>query len=454
LEDGSPVIHPEQDRGLGCSGSSELKLISSKAACCQVTHRRVILDSDAGFTGVRRVYPMHFRMLCLGSVLLTTFLAIPQSALAEAAASANVANVYIQAKSGVYVFHAKSSGQLDLVSGSPFADSGQMEAVRGNNLLISVGTNYLHSYALLSNGGVGRQLAQVNTAAYGGSKCGNTDQSGSILDHTGQYFSVQLYGTLTNDGNNYQCGAWQTYKVASDGQFTFLGDWENTGQYQYELSPLPLFLTTVSSNNEYIYGALQDPDGDSFIPFKRASAGDIVQNGSFTEVDPTPEPGSGQYSPEAVAADSANHLAALLIGGSPAPQLASYTVDNANGSIKSTNTWKNMPTVDNDGPMAMSPAGNLIAIAAKGETRGVQLFHFNGAAPATSYTGILPDVEIDQVAWDKNGHLYALNYTTGKLYVYTVTPTSVKPVPGGTYSVPGAVSGSYYSTGFVVVPQS
>jgi hypothetical protein len=250
------------------------------------------------------------------------------------------------------------------------------------------------------------------------------------------------------------CSAWQTYKVAADGQFTFLGDWENTGQYQYELSPLALSLSTVSSNDEYTYGALQDPDSHSFIPFKRTSTGDIVQDTSFTEVDPTPEPGSGQYSPEAVAADPANHLAALLVGGSPAPQLASYTINNATGSITSTNTWKDMPTVDNEGPMAMSPAGNLIAIAASGETRGVQLFHFNGAAPATSYTTILPNVEIDQVAWDNSNHLYALSYKTDTLYVYTVTPTAVTPVEGGTYSVPGIIEGPYSTMDFIVVPLS
>ena len=66
-----------------------------------------------------------------------------------------------------------------------------MEAVRGTSYLISVGTTYLHSYKLKSNGGVGAQVTQINTARYGGSQCGTTSP-GNILDKTGQYFSVQL----------------------------------------------------------------------------------------------------------------------------------------------------------------------------------------------------------------------------------------------------------------------
>ena len=117
-------------------------------------------------------------------------------------------------------------------------------------------------------------------------------------------------------------------------------------------------------------------------------------------------------------------------------QLASYTINPTSGAISSSNTYSNMPIVqvansgEGDYPadrpiaMAMSPAGNILAVAGQ---PGLQLFHFNGAAPPTAFGGLLDnDVDSDfvQVAWDTKDHLYALNLSPGQLIVYTVTPTS------------------------------
>jgi hypothetical protein len=47
--------------------------------------------------------------------------------------------------------------------------------------------------------------------------------------------------------------------------------------------------------------------------------------------------------------------------------------------------------------MNMSPAANLLAV---GGYPGLQIFHFNGAAPATTYSSLLlPSVDIDQLGW-------------------------------------------------------
>lgn len=393
--------------------------------------------------------------LCLASGLLVAALAVSSSAFAATTPPASAAHVYVQAKSGVYVLDANAAGQLTTVSGSPFPDAGEMEAVR-STALISVGTTWLHSYAIGANGAVGRQLATIDTANYRGSECGNTDNSGSIMDHTGQYFSVQLYGTLTNDGNNYLCAAWQTYKVASNGQFTFVGAWVNTntsGPFAYENSPMPLNVETVSSNDKYTYGRVVDPDGDYFVPFTRAASGEITLNEDFTETDPTPQSQSTTYSPLAIAADPAGHLGVVLQGSNYTTRMASYSINNSTGSIASTNTWKNMPSTGHGYPLAMSPAGNLMAAGQQGAANGVAVFHFNGAAPPTYFTTILPNVEIDELAWDKSNHLYMLSYVTDKVYVYTITPGKVTPVAGSPYSVPGAAMGAYEETGFVVVPQ-
>lgn len=40
-------------------------------------------------------------------------------------------------------------------------------------------------------------------------------------------------------------------------------------------------------------------------------------------------------------------------------------------------------------------------------------FHFNGASPATPYTGLLTSSEVDQVSWDNANHLYAIGEKAG-----------------------------------------
>lgn len=106
--------------------------------------------------------------------------------------------------------------------------------------------------------------------------------------------------------------------------------------------------------------------------------------------------------------------------------------------------------------IAMSPSGKVLAI---GGSRGLQLFHFNGSSAPTLYKGNLfsstANPNIDQVAWDNHNHLYALSYDTGylhataKLYVFTVTSTSVTAAPGSPYDI----TGSYGAKGLIVVPR-
>src|ERR1035441_6562125 len=80
----------------------------------------------------------------------------------------------------------------------------------------------------------------------------------------------------------------------------------------------------------------------------------------------------------------------------------------------------------------MSPSGKLLAV---GGSKGLQVFHFNGASPLTHFTGLLTSEDIEQVGWDNSNHLYALSVTHGKLFVFTVTPSSVSQAPGSPYTV-------------------
>ena len=368
--------------------------------------------------------------------------------------STAVAYVYVQVAKGVNVYSATAAGKLALVKGSPFADAGQMEGINGK-YLISVGTDYLHTYPIESNGAVGKQASEINTQDYSGSECGVTG-NGAFLDHTGEYFYVQLF----ND-EIANCAAWQSYQVASNGTLLFLGSFEDEGAEGIGQAT-PSSLPTVSSNDLFTYGIFSGFDDavyTTFAAFSRSESGLLGVNQNFKETDPPANPsspGGGPWfwMPAAPAADPAGHLAVLMgttwfgeIQNYGPNQLASYTIDNTTGGIASTNTWQDMPILDsNNTNISMSTTGKLLAVFGQ----GLQLFHFNGANPITAYSDVLlPKVAIDQIGWDKDNHLYALGYSSGELYVYTATPTSIKEVSGSPYKAENA----YGVNGLIVVPK-
>ncbi len=105
----------------------------------------------------------------------------------------------------------------------------------------------------------------------------------------------------------------------------------------------------------------------------------------------------------------------------------------------STNTWQNMPSPGYfPTGMNMSPDGKLLAVMGD----GLDVFHFNGAAPITPYRKALTTDNVTWIHWDKANHLYALS-TNGKLYVFTVTPTSIAAAPGSPYTTSGPASGLF-----------
>jgi hypothetical protein len=115
------------------------------------------------------------------------------------------------------------------------------------------------------------------------------------------------------------------------------------------------------------------------------------------------------------------------------PQLATYTA-NESGDLTTSSTRENMPEtlVANVTDLKMSPSGKLLAV---GGTAGLQVFHFNGSDPITHYTNLLTKDEIDQFFWDNDSHLYAISRHAGKLFVFTITPTSVSEAAGSPYAI-------------------
>lgn len=396
-----------------------------------------------------------FRLSSMGKLTLAIALVscapvFGQSAAPAASAATTTttpaAYVYVQTTKGIDVFSASSTGQLTQVKGSLFADSGQMGAINGS-YLVSVGTDYMHVYPIESTGGVGKQVSEINTQSYGGSQCG-TPLGGALFDHTGKYLYVLLYPV----SGNQTCSAVQSYKIGSNGELTFLGDEVNDSGYHG--MPYQIGISTISGSDTFGYGVYSEVYANAYSAFTRESAGAMMTNGSFTETDPKPDPSeNSNFFPELVAADPTNHLAALMYYAfaqtTPPPQLASYTIQS-NGSIVSTNTWQNMPTpAISVGEINMSPSGKQLAVAGT----GVEIYNFNGASPLTLASS-LPNsaVHFSQLAWDKNNHVYAIDETSGNLYVYTVTATSIKPAPGSPYTIPdNANNANQYD--LIVVPK-
>jgi len=109
----------------------------------------------------------HFPAICV--VLALSIAAAGAEALPNQSAAAttptNVARVYVQTAKGVIVYTTSSTGKLTMVSGSPFKNTvGLMIGAPGGHF-ITLGTTY-RSYAIKPTGGIGAQVAQINTSLY------------------------------------------------------------------------------------------------------------------------------------------------------------------------------------------------------------------------------------------------------------------------------------------------
>ncbi len=359
-----------------------------------------------------------------------------------AATPTNVARVYVQTAKGVNVYTTSSTGKLTLVSGSPFKNTvGLMIGAPGGHF-ITLGTTYLRSYAIKSTGGIGAQVAQINTALYpGAADCGTTTTNGGTIDRTGTEAYIRLDGSDT-------CHSLQTFNInATTGAFTFGGFAYGGGLG----SQPPTFEgpLVVAGNNGHAYTFTQYYCEQNFSAFYRD------RFGAMNTATPTitfPPPNGGEYFPSAMASDNQNvrtsHMAVAIhedfldCGNNPSPlALAAYTVDY-NGNLIYNGAMLKLAI--NAESMAINPQGNLLAVSAATSNPfstkdgpGLQVFHFNGAKPITGYSNILTKDPISSVAWDKSNHLYATSRATNKLYVFTITPTSIKPVAGSPFTLSG-----------------
>jgi hypothetical protein len=380
----------------------------------------------------------------------------PDVSSAAAPAAAQATYVYVGTTKGVYLYNAASNGSLSLVSGSPFSIAGNAVGSNGKYFL-SLGTNYLHSYPVASNGALKGQASQINTALYPDASCSVV--YGGTIDRTG----TEAYVLFDWLGSIYDsCDALQTYKInPTTGAFTFAGATDFAGTASQVLgSPL-----VVAGNNAHAYTFTRHYCANDLAAFYRDRFGVMNFGGADGSTWPTPPDDNALYFPLAMASDNQNlptsHMAIALhetfddyCGASGPPALASFTVDYSGNTIYNGTMLK---ISINPMSMTINPQANLLAVGGSAsntdnsggtQTAGLQVFHFNGGNPITSYSGVLTTAPIDEIHWDNNNHLYALSNSTKKLYAYTVTSSSITAVPGSPYTIASTPNA------LVVVPAS
>jgi hypothetical protein len=330
-------------------------------------------------------------------------------------------------------FAAAGSGKLTKIEGSPFrADVGMM-AVNGRFLLGSA-TNelYLESYSIEENGSLRFAVANdIAKITHGADTYAYT--AWLALDHSGNtlYALRDVYGVNDNYEAFVVNRATGSLTMPS-GFIMGAGDNDSApGQF------------TMSANDKFMFGPNCGWAGQSLSLYNRAANGALQLPQAALQQPAEPLAADGyRFCPWAAAADPSNHVAVAYQnwddpeGPEDGPnQLGVYTFA-ANGSLTTTSTYQNMPTVavGDVNSLRMAPSGKVLAVLG---TTGLQIFHFNGSAPITPYATLVSDVSFGEGFWDNANHLFTIG-SNGQLYVFTVTPTGVSQAPGSPYSIPNA----------------
>jgi hypothetical protein len=384
---------------------------------------------------VRKIgmFLLAFAEVCASSVLASAQ-TTPSPTDGTPASSSPVAYVYVShyvSSAGNYRvngYAAAANGTLSPIPGSPFADSVGYMAVNGGWLfgVEQTGTGggqTINSYSIASNGALTlKQQTRVNDSGGG--------TTSLLLDHSGSSLYANYY-TTNNDCLSYTIDQ-------SSGVLTYLSIYHQGPGFGCPMS--------FTGRNEFAYSSNCYHFSPSIFGAKRNS-NETLSPLSINPALPTPPSGTGFCPYVGAAADPLNHVAVAVTpvqGGfgnnDGETQLAVYTADSS-GNLTTSSTYLNMPktaVVPTSGGTYsvndywMSPSGRLLAVAGP---LGLQVFHFNGGNPITHYTGLLTNNSIDQVFWDNANHLYAISGKAGKLYVFTVTPTSVSQAPGSPHSI-------------------
>ncbi len=330
--------------------------------------------------------------------------------------SSPVAYVYVSSSPGngkylINSYAANSSGALKPIAGSPFAANGTAMALTSKWFFTTDGVDIYTSSISSSSSGALKPVSSINAQKHNAGDSGGPDLL--FLDHTGSTLYDWDYNSEGTGNNGYQ-----SFDVDSDtGALSYTGA---TSASAYFYGPL-----SFVGDNTDAYGGSCYHGTPVLYGFSRTASGTLTDLNLNPPIPPAP-PGKGAYCPGSVAADRTNHIAVPLTPDNDMAvdgptQLGVFTAESS-GTLTTTSTYKNMPTPETGVyDLWASPSGLLLAVGGN----GLEVFHFNGGSPITKYTGLLTSDKIVQVFWDNDNHLYALSASANKLFVFTVTPTSV-----------------------------
>ena len=325
-------------------------------------------------------------------------------------------HIFVQTKAGVSVF------DTDMKKVGSYTPYGNDIIGLTSSSFITFENGILYSHKL-SNGVIGKETSSIDPNKYMGKDCGNDNQWPVFLNST----VYGLYDNVGEDGQQTYCSVIQAFDV-DKGILTFKGQTQfNTQLAESGFTGSSKFAYAIESGDtseteDGIQGFMIEGSG-SLVPINA----NILENNLGT--------------PTFLASDPHNlNLLAMGINCCDAGlQLASYKIGSS-GDLTSTNTQAEMPTINTywnyDLEMKINPAGNVLAVTTG---TGIQFFHFNGADPITTFTGVIgASGAIVSMAWSGNT-LYAVNNASGKLHVYDVSTTKVVEATGSPYTL-GALS--------------
>ncbi len=356
----------------------------------------------------------YLRLCAAFFVVLASTVALSPLAKAQSTSSSS-AYLYIQIQGpegAVYGLSASSTGQLSPISGSPFKLAGK---IIGSNKLqsLTMGQDFLHSYAVASDGAIGSPLSQF---AFFGGQCtsGGSAVEDAEFDHSGKLIYVLL--------QNGSCAEIQSDDINLDGSFGPAG--------QLQLNSMGgdfVGLPSILGNETLAFSDISSGHYSSIYGFLRQLGGVLQTDGAQT----LSFQGSANYNPARPDASPVGNYVVLQLypGDTNPPQIGSFTT-NSDGVLSSTNTPADMPTSSLENPYStFSPFGDMFVLYADNGAgnpgNGIEVYRFNGAQPLTLYKKLLTGVPIDRVAWDNSRHLYAISDAENKLYVFTVTLSSI-----------------------------
>jgi hypothetical protein len=359
-----------------------------------------------------------------------------------ASSSNPVAYVYVTRPTHIDGFAASSSGVLTPVPGSPFANTAVSDLAVTKKFLFGAGSE-VTSYSIGSKGTL-KKITSVKTFQHEPDNCTQYGISDLQVDSAGSTLYAQEDPNCQGDG----ASPYLSFHIESNGDMEYLGP---SGGYLDDATQGYTARLHFTGAGKFGYDGECQEDNNNLSDiniYKRESNGALSYIGQSNEV-PAPGISGDPYCAGLLATDGENHLAVALqqiqgTDGDNGPlygpyYLASYTADS-NGNLTTTSTAENMPEASFTGDfavgaMSIDPTNEFLAVGGQ----GFAIYHFNGSKPITKYSGVLQSsVGFQEFGWDKAHHLYALG--GGKLFVYTVTSSSIKEAPGSPYSIPESSS--------------